>query len=49
MEYIEEQRLNNELDEDESDFQPCDKCDLPDSCADFGCAVKQGIKQITWE
>ena len=26
------------------DFQPCDECDLPDACADFGCAIKMAIK-----
>lgn len=29
--------------DDEDDFQPCDNCDLPDACADFGCAVKAGL------
>lgn len=24
------------------EFEPCDNCDLPDACADFGCAVKIG-------
>ena len=27
----------------EDDFQPCDKCDLPDACEDFGCAIKAGL------
>ena len=35
-------------DEDESEFQSCDNCDLPNACADLGCAVKQGIKQVEW-
>lgn len=30
--------------EDESDFCFCDHCDLPDACADFGCAIKSGIR-----
>jgi hypothetical protein len=30
----------------EDDFEPCDNCDLPDACADFGCAIKAGIKRI---
>jgi hypothetical protein len=36
---------DNDSDEDfdEDDFQPCGDCDLPDACADFGCAIKQGI------
>lgn len=29
--------------DDEDDFQCCDNCDLPDACADFGCAVKAGL------
>lgn len=31
-------------DDDEYDFQPCDNCDLPDACADHGCAIKAGIR-----
>ena len=34
---------NFDLDEDE-DFQSCSNCDLPDACADFGCAIKAGLK-----
>lgn len=34
-----------DFEEDEEDFQPCDHCDLPDACADFGCAIRAGIKQ----
>lgn len=41
--------VNHIKDEDEadgeSDFQPCDNCDLPDACEDFGCAIKQGIRK----
>lgn len=29
---------------DDIDFTPCDNCDLPDACSDFGCAIKQGLK-----
>lgn len=29
--------------EDEDDFQSCNDCDLPDACADFGCAIKSGL------
>lgn len=29
---------------EEDDFQPCDECDLPDACADYGCAIKAGLK-----
>ena len=32
--------------DDEDGFQCCDNCDLPDACADFGCAIKQGIKKL---
>lgn len=30
---------------DDADFQPCDECDLPDACADFGCAIKSGVRK----
>lgn len=38
------------FDEDgDPDFQPCDNCDLPDACRDFGCAIKSGIrKPVEW-
>lgn len=29
----------------EIEFYPCDKCDLPDACEDFGCAIKNGVKK----
>ena len=29
---------------DDDDFQPCDECDLPDACCDFGCAIKNGVR-----
>lgn len=32
-------------DDEETDFESCDNCDLPDACADFGCAIKQGLKK----
>jgi hypothetical protein len=32
-------------DEDDDGWQPCDNCDLPDACEDFGCAIKNGIRQ----
>ncbi len=35
----------DEGDDDEDDFQPCDDCDLPDACADFGCAIKNGVRK----
>jgi len=31
--------------EEDDSWQPCDNCDLPDACADFGCAIKAGIKR----
>lgn len=31
--------------EDETDFQPCADCDLPDACSDFGCAIKKGLRE----
>ena len=31
--------------EDEDNWQPCDDCDLPDACEDFGCAIKNGIRE----
>ena len=34
-----------EMDDDEDDFQCCGNCDLPDACADFGCAVKAGLRK----
>ena len=44
-----EEEFGNEEDVDENNnFQPCEHCDLPDACEDMGCAVKCGIKQITW-
>jgi hypothetical protein len=30
------------------DFCACDNCDLPDACADYGCAIKSGIRQLAW-
>jgi len=31
--------------DDEDDWQPCDNCDLPDACEDFGCAIKSGVRK----
>lgn len=33
---------DDEFDDDE--FDHCSHCDLPDACADFGCAIKQGLR-----
>ena len=38
--------MSAETDDDEDDnWQPCDNCDLPDACADFGCAIKSGVRE----
>ena len=29
----------------EDNWQPCDDCDLPDACQDFGCAIKNGVRE----
>lgn len=34
-----------EEENDKDDWQPCDNCDLPDACADFGCAIKSGVRK----
>lgn len=34
-----------DCDDGDDSFQPCDECDLPDACADFGCAIKAGLKR----
>ena len=40
---------DNETSYHDGEFQPCDNCDLPDACADWGCAIKQGIrKTVEW-
>lgn len=36
---------DNDEEDYEDDFDCCDNCDLPDACADFGCAISSGIKQ----
>lgn len=44
----EEENLNDDFedcDDDENYFEPCDNCDLPDACADFGCAIKTGVRK----
>lgn len=38
--------IKGEFDDDDYDsWQPCDDCDLPDACQDFGCAINSGIRQ----
>jgi len=29
----------------EDEFECCGECDQPDACADFGCSIKQGLKE----
>lgn len=32
--------------DDESSFEPCDNCDLPDACSDYEqCAIKSGLRK----
>lgn len=35
---------NDDIDEDDDNWQPCDDCDLPDACCDFGCAIEAGLR-----
>lgn len=35
-----------DLEDDENEFQPCDKCDGHDACGDFGCAIKSGLGHL---
>lgn len=37
--------LHDDDDSEDDNWQPCDNCDLPDACEDFGCAIKAGIKK----
>jgi hypothetical protein len=30
---------------EDDDFIPCNDCDLPDACADYGCAITCGIRK----
>jgi hypothetical protein len=34
-----------DYDDDEPYFDTCGDCDLPDACTDFGCAIKQGLRE----
>lgn len=36
---------DDNFNDDDDNWQPCDDCDLPDACADFGCAIRAGIKK----
>lgn len=36
---------DDNFEDDEINFECCSSCDLPDACADFGCAIKNGIRQ----
>lgn len=42
---IAESDQQDEIEDDEIEFEPCDECDLPDACCDFGCAIQQYIKR----
>ena len=33
-----------EPEQDDELFWPCDECDLPDACEDFGCAIRAGVR-----
>jgi len=35
-------KISEDSDE-ENEFDPCNECDLPDACADYGCAIKTGV------
>lgn len=35
-----------DFDGEENNFNPCDNCDQPDACEDFGCAIKTGVRQV---
>lgn len=38
--------LSESIDSSEDNFQCCSQCDLPDACADFGCAIKTGVRKF---
>jgi hypothetical protein len=35
--------------DDADSWSPCDDCDLPDACNDFGCAIKAGLRRGGFE
>lgn len=41
----ERKKLIDDLDDDEPEFDTCGDCDQPDACSDFGCAIKQGLRE----
>ena len=41
---IEDDDAEDELWEDDC-FEWCDRCDMPDACADYGCAIKLGVRK----
>ncbi len=43
-ECLTENHAEGKYDDEDCDFQCCDNCDLPEACADFGCAIKNGIR-----
>ena len=42
---LNQEDMEAEYDPDESTFQHCADCDLPDACSDYGCAIENGIKR----
>ncbi len=49
--WAEEQERKREMEESEQEdnWRPCDNCDLPDACEDFGCAIENGVRKQTQE
>lgn len=41
-----EQNWQDDIDENETEFQRCSKCDGHDACEDFGCAFKLGVGNL---
>lgn len=33
------------FEEDEIEFNPCDNCDCLDACREFGCAIQSGVRR----
>lgn len=44
-EYMEMSNDADEYDDEDDSWQPCDNCDFPDACEDFGCAIKSGVRK----
>ncbi len=39
----------NDGEEEIEEHEICDNCDSPDVCADYGCAIKSGLKAYPWD